>query len=203
MLFRSDADGRVARAGHHSHLPDRRNSGGRRGGAWDGERFTQLEPMVHPVVRQHPESGRAALDMSGVDPAAIDALVATIGDSLDALVVTAALSSSMANGEAVSWRRSPLALSCSEARSCSSLAWFVRVADRSPQPSIEGFHPSRLPHTLCSVKGGSGVEHNNFDIVEVPRRCDGCGRDADSSGMRASPAGPVVFGFAKIGRAHV
>ena len=28
------------------------------------------------------------------------------------------------------------------------------------------------------------MEHNNFDIVEVPRRCAGCGRDADSSGMR-------------------
>jgi hypothetical protein len=28
------------------------------------------------------------------------------------------------------------------------------------------------------------MEHNSFDIVEVPRRCAGCGRDADSSGMR-------------------
>ena len=28
------------------------------------------------------------------------------------------------------------------------------------------------------------MEHNSFDIVEVPRRCAGCGRDADASGMR-------------------
>ena len=28
------------------------------------------------------------------------------------------------------------------------------------------------------------MSNEDFDIVEVPRRCAGCGRDADSSGMR-------------------
>jgi len=28
------------------------------------------------------------------------------------------------------------------------------------------------------------VSDEDFDIVEVPRRCSGCGRDADVSGMR-------------------
>ncbi len=28
------------------------------------------------------------------------------------------------------------------------------------------------------------MEDDGFDIVEVPRRCAGCGRDADRSGMR-------------------
>ncbi len=28
------------------------------------------------------------------------------------------------------------------------------------------------------------MDDYEFDIVEVPRRCAGCGRDADSSGMR-------------------
>ena len=31
------------------------------GGVWDGERFTELVPVEHPVVRTHPESGRRGL----------------------------------------------------------------------------------------------------------------------------------------------
>jgi alpha-ketoglutarate-dependent taurine dioxygenase len=31
------------------------------GGVWDGERFTELVPVEHPVVRVHPESGRRGL----------------------------------------------------------------------------------------------------------------------------------------------
>jgi taurine dioxygenase len=31
------------------------------GGMWDGERFTELIPVEHPVVRTHPESGRRGL----------------------------------------------------------------------------------------------------------------------------------------------
>jgi taurine dioxygenase len=31
------------------------------GGVWDGERFTELVPVEHPVVRTHPESGRLGL----------------------------------------------------------------------------------------------------------------------------------------------
>jgi hypothetical protein len=28
------------------------------------------------------------------------------------------------------------------------------------------------------------MDESNFEIVEVPRRCAGCGQDADASGMR-------------------
>jgi taurine dioxygenase len=31
------------------------------GGMWDGERFTELVPVTHPVVRTHPESNRRGL----------------------------------------------------------------------------------------------------------------------------------------------
>jgi taurine dioxygenase len=31
------------------------------GGEWDGERFTELVPVEHPVVRTHPESRRPGL----------------------------------------------------------------------------------------------------------------------------------------------
>ena len=58
------------------------------GGIWNGRRFTSLQPVVHPVIRTHPESGRRGLFVNptfttrivGVSRRESDALLALLYD---------------------------------------------------------------------------------------------------------------------------
>ena len=70
-----------------SHLRDRPE-----GGVWSGRRFTVLEPVVHPVVRVHPVTGRRGLFVNptfttkllGVSRAEGDALLRLLYDVVTA-----------------------------------------------------------------------------------------------------------------------
>jgi taurine dioxygenase len=76
----AEHDGRAEFAAFLDANPD--------GGVWNGRRFTVLEPVVHPVVRTHPESGRRGLFVNptfttrvvGVSRRESDALLALLYD---------------------------------------------------------------------------------------------------------------------------
>ena len=76
--LQAEHDGRAEFAAFLDATPD--------GGVWNGRRFTVLEPVMHPVVRTHPESGRRGLFVNPTFTTRIVGLSRRESDALLALV---------------------------------------------------------------------------------------------------------------------